>query len=426
MKFYRQDLERCRENAIGVEGLSDAAFGVAMAHTQSGVTWIRENYESGKWPLLTLPEQRQDLESLSGIADLIKDQSKTVLVLGMGGSSLGGQTLQALAALEHTAKPQVFFLENLDGHTFSQHLKTLELDQTTIIAISKSGRTAETAMQVFAFVAAYRAAGLQDEIAARFIFITSPGDNPMRTLAAELGAPVLDHDPALGGRYSVFSSVGLLPALIMGLDARSLRTGAQSVLQDVLESDDNEPARGAAVLSSMAEANGRRTNVFMPYADRLARLGPWYVQLAAENLGKDGKGLTPIAARGPKDQHSALQLFLDGSNNKVFTILADKHPHDGPQIFGELVNKEFAHLAGRTMGELVEAETYALLNTLTGHRRPARLFEVDKIDELSMGALMMHFMLETIIMGNVLGVNPFDQPAVEEGKKLAAEYLLNK
>ena len=168
MKLYRQDLEGCRETSIGVEGLSDAAFAVAMAQAKSGVDWIRQNYESGQWPLLLLPEERQDLESLTSIADIVKGQSETVLILGMGGSSLGGQTLQGLAALEHTAAPQVFFFENLDGHTFTQHLNSLDLAKTTIIAISKSGRTAETAMQVFAFVAAFKAAGLQDQIQIRW------------------------------------------------------------------------------------------------------------------------------------------------------------------------------------------------------------------------------------------------------------------
>jgi glucose-6-phosphate isomerase len=423
VKFYRQSLDGCFESDIGIEGLSKPGFDVALTNTRGGVEWIRDAYHARQWPLLQLPEERGDIDSLQSIAEVIKGQSKTILILGMGGSSLGGQTLQGLAAIDERSEPHIVFMENLDGHTFAQRLKGLDLETTSIIAISKSGRTAETAMQVFAFVAAYKTAGLQDLIAGQFIFITSPGDNPMRDLASELNIPILDHDPDLGGRYSVLSSVGLLPAILMGLDATALRTGAQSVLLDLLENDDCEPARGAAILSSMAEANGRRTSVFMPYADRLARLGPWYVQLSAESLGKDGKGMTPISARGPRDQHSALQLFLSGPNDKIFTILAHKRPHDGPQIFGDLVAEEFPYLSGKTMGQLVAAETYALVNTLRNHRRPARVFEVDVVDEMTMGALMMHFMLETIILGNVLGVNPFDQPAVEEGKKLAIKYL---
>jgi len=423
MKFYRQEIEGCLNTKIGAEGLTQESFDASLAQTKAGLDWIRGAYEERRWPLLTLLEKRSDLESLQAIAELIQDQSETVLILGMGGSSLGGQTLQELASPEDGKHPHMVFMENLDGHTFTQQLKTIDLGKTTIVAISKSGKTAETVMQLFAFIAAYQAAGMQEEISQRFLFITSPGSNPLRDLATELNIPILDHDPDLGGRYSVFSSVGLLPALIMGLDATALRTGAQSVLHDLLDNDHCEPARGAAIVTAMAEQEGRRTSVFMPYADRLGRLGPWYVQLAAESLGKDGKGLTPISARGPRDQHSALQLFLDGPNDKVFTVVSHKHPHDGPKIFNDLVSPEFAHLAGKTMGELVAAETYAMVTTLTHQHRPVRQFEVDAIDALSMGALMMHFMLETIIIGRLLGVNPFDQPAVEEGKQLAKKYL---
>jgi len=423
LTFYTQNLAGCFDTDIGDEGLSEQSFKASLLKAQNGVTWIRNAYENRQWPLLLLPEERGDLESLTSIADLIKQQSQTVLILGMGGSSLGGQTLLGLAALDEARSPRVIFMENLDGHTFSQRLKSLELDQTTIIAISKSGKSTETAMQVFALIAAFRTAGLQDQIAQRFLFITGPDANPLRDLAAETNIPILDHDPDLGGRYSVFSSVGMLPALIMGLDASALRTGAQSVLFDLMDNENCEPACGAAMLASMAEENGRATSVFMPYADRLAQLGPWYVQLAAESLGKDGKGLTPISARGPRDQHSILQLFLDGPNDKVFTIIKHRCPHDGPQVFGELVSEEFPHLAGKTMGQLVAAEAHAMTITLMNQHRPVRIIETDAIDEMSMGALMMHFMLETIILGHMLGVNPFDQPAVEEGKQLAVKYL---
>ena len=174
MTFYTQNLAGCFDTDIGDEGLSEKSFTASLLKAQDGVTWIRSAYENRQWPLLLLPEERSDLESLTSIADLIKQQSQTVLVLGAGGSSLGGQTLQGLAALDEAYSPQVIFMENLDGHSFTQRLKSLELDQTTIIAISKSGRTAETAMQVFALIAAYRAAGLQDQITQRFLFITRP------------------------------------------------------------------------------------------------------------------------------------------------------------------------------------------------------------------------------------------------------------
>ena len=420
MKQYAQNLAGCLTGTIGETGLSNSQMQESRDRTLVGTERIRKAYTEREWPVLLLPEERGDLESLKSIGQLLNNQSDTVVVLGMGGSSLGGQTLVRLASHDNTT---VEFMENLDGHTFARRLSGLNLRRTSIVSISKSGRTPETAMQTLAFLNAYRSQGLQDEIPARFLFITAPGDNPLRNIATHLNAPVLDHDPDLGGRYSVLSSVGLLPAIIAGLDGAAVRAGAQSVLIDVLENDENEPARGAATICALAEAGGRTTSVFMPYADKGADLARWYVQLAAESLGKDGKGLTPISALGPQDQHSAAQLFLAGPDDKVFTIVSEKRPHDGPEIFGDIIDENLAHLEGRTLGQLVAAETSAMITTLGQNHRPVRVFEVDVLDEMSMGALMMHFMLETIILGDMLGVNPFDQPSVEAGKILAAKYL---
>ncbi|MET0923197.1 MAG: glucose-6-phosphate isomerase, partial [Xanthobacteraceae bacterium] len=180
----------------------------------------------------------------------------------------------------------------------------------------------------------------------------------------------------------------------------------------------------AAVGAALSVAIGKPIAVMMAYADRLERFTRWYVQLWAESLGKDGKGTTPIAARGPVDQHSQLQLFIAGPRDKLFTIITTAVAGRGPRIAADLATLAGEpDFAGKTFGDLVAAQGRATAETLAKNGCPVRTIYVEKLDEQSLGELLMHFMLETIIAAHLLGVDPFDQPAVEEGKILAKQYL---
>jgi glucose-6-phosphate isomerase len=165
-------------------------------------------------------------------------------------------------------------------------------------------------------------------------------------------------------------------------------------------------------------------SVVVAYADRLERFLAWYCQLWAESLGKDGKGTTPVKALGPVDQHSQLQLWLAGPKDKLFTLFLTETKGKGPEALAEIAAKtKFDFLGGHRIGDLVDAEQRATADTLVKNGRPVRTFTLPALDERTLGALFMHFMLETIIAGRMLGVDPFDQPAVEEGKILAKQYL---
>jgi glucose-6-phosphate isomerase len=219
--------------------------------------------------------------------------------------------------------------------------------------------------------------------------------------------------------------VGIFPALLMGLDVERLRAGAASVLSAALSQGASAPAAdGAALHHALAQDGKLNQTVLWSYADQLHVLGDWWRQLWAESLGKDGKGSTPVSALGPVDQHSQLQLFRDGPGKALYTILTTDTqgkgaiaPHERLESLG------LSYLAGRSVGDLVAAEARATAETLARNGRPVRKIHVGSVDEFSMGALMMHFMLETILMGRLMGVDPFDQPGVEEGKVLAREYL---
>ena len=238
---------------------------------------------------------------------------------------------------------------------------------------------------------------------------------------------ILDHDPGIGGRYSALSLVGLLPAMIVGLDPLAVREGAADVLAPVLDGappEFVEPAIGAAISVGLATENRVTTTVVMPYVDRLADFGLWFRQLWAESLGKNGKGTNPINALGTVDQHSQLQLYLDGPRDKMFTVMMLNCAGSGPIVEPSLADDEaLGYLSGKSMGDLMDAEQRATAKTLVRNNRPTRIFRLSSLDERMMGALMMHFMLETIIAAHLLNVDPFDQPAVEEGKILTRDYL---
>jgi glucose-6-phosphate isomerase len=221
--------------------------------------------------------------------------------------------------------------------------------------------------------------------------------------------------------------VGLLPAILMGIDVKQLRAGAASVLAQTLAAQtpaEAPAATGAALHHALAQEGKLATTILWPYADTLAVFGGWWRQLWAESLGKDGKGSTPVSVLGPVDQHSQLQLFRDGPGNALFTILSVDMKGKGPAVPKATAKAlGLAYLAGKKPGDLVEAECRATAQTLFKNGRPVRVIHVPKVDAFSLGALMMHFMLETILMGQLMGVDPFNQPGVEEGKILARQYL---
>jgi glucose-6-phosphate isomerase len=387
---------------------------------------LRQAHDNSSLPLLRLPAATADLDDLEDLAERMTESFDDVVVLGTGGSSLGGRTLCALGLSPAEASPRVHFLDNVDGDTFDRLFRSVDPKRTGFIVISKSGSTAETLTQLFHCLDVFRGAVGPDGIAKSFVAVTEPTDNSLRKLAKKWGMTTLDHDPNIGGRYSALSVVGLLPAMIAGLDVHAVRDGARSVLATVLNGGTPETvpaAIGAAVNIGLAR-QGIGTTVLMPYVDRLADFGLWFRQLWAESLGKNGKGTTPIRAMGTVDQHSQLQLYLDGPHDKMFTVIFSKCAGTGGLVPRDLADDpKLAYLAGRRMGDLLDAEQRATAETLINRGCPTRILSVDTVDERSIGALMMHYFLETILAAHLLGVDPFDQPAVEEGKVLARRYL---
>jgi glucose-6-phosphate isomerase len=417
-----QDLERCFGDAVRAN-----RFEALLAATGAGLDRLRQAYHDGTMPLLRLPERRDDLVALAPIADRLS-AANDLIVLGTGGSSLGGKTLAALTDptwLARAGRPRLHFLDNVDPATFTTLATSLVPRRAALLVISKSGSTAETLTQFLTLLPIFRAA-LGADVGRAVIAITEPTDNPLRRLVTEIGGTVIDHDPRIGGRYAVLSPVGVLPLMAAGLDPVALRQGAADVWQPILDGAPPErcsPARGAALAVAAAEA-GLGITVLLCYADRLAEFGMWFRQLWAESLGKSGRGTTPIRAMGTVDQHSQLQLYLDGPRDKLFTFLTAPTAGIGTPVSPALVaDPRIAYLAGHSLGDLLDAEARATIESLARRGRPVRVIEFGRLSEQTFGALFMHFMLETILTADLIEVDPFDQPAIEEGKQLTRHYL---
>src|SRR5256714_557232 len=306
---FQQNIDSARAEKIGEHGIAKTALDDALRRCETALVWLRKAHAEETLPLLRLPARTNDLSDIERAAKRLRAGATDVVVLGTGGSSLGGQTIAQLAdvgvrgAETMRAPPRMHFIDNLDPATYGTLLAKLPLASTRFVAISKSGGTGETLMQTAAALAAVKNAGLGARVPELFLGVTDPPKrgyrSGLRVLFDEHGIAMLDHDPAVGGRFSVLTNVGLLPAALLGLDIAAVREGAAAALAPVLEARPpaEVPAAVGAALSA-ALAGTKPITVMLAYADRLERVTRWDVQLRGESLGKDGKGPAPPATLG--------------------------------------------------------------------------------------------------------------------------------
>ena len=437
-----QSIDGCLERAIGARGLTRQELQRWTDRLVPRLERLKTEAETHSLPHIRVLYETADIAAARAAYDRLVAGARTLVLFGTGGSSLGGQALAQLGGwfipgddrIGKENRPRLRFYDNLDALSLVKGMEIMDLPKTRFLAISKSGATSETLAQTLILMERLRAAGLGDAFPRLFLGITEPERpgiaNPLRSLFSSLGIPMLDHAPDIGGRYSVFTNVGLLPAFARGLDIEALRAGGRAAIEAVHTAQHPSafaPALGAALAVGLAKERGVRAMVMMPYADRLLRFSHWYVQLWAESLGKnDSEGITPVAALGPVDQHSQLQLYLGGAPHHLTTVIRLKGlpDEDTPAMPADLARLAGAsYLAGRTVGELVMAQTRAIGDAFAAAKRPLRIIELARLDEWALGWLMMHFVLETILAADLLGINPFDQPAVERGKRLTKDHL---
>lgn len=422
---YQHKIEGCLQSTVGNSGAPKDFFEPYKPALQESLLKFQKLYEAGTLPHFTLPFVRKDLADIQSTILHFRDTFSDIIVLGTGGSSLGGQTLCAFKEFD---SPKIHFLDNIDPHTIKKCLTKANPESTGVIAISKSGSTSETVLQFLTCVEHWRTHLSEQSLQDHFLVITEKKSSPLFRLAERFHMPFWEHDNQLGGRFSIFSLVGLLPAMLQGVNAIDFREGAASIVTKMVETKDVsnfEPAIGAALGHTLCEENKATLSVLMPYCDRLKPLSQWYRQLWAESLGKSGKGTTPVDALGAVDQHSQLQLYLDGPQDKFFTVITTEHEQNAinalsPEAIDDI---DLEYLYGKNLGDLFEAEQRATIETLIKNKRPTRVMHVPDMSVKALGELTMHFIFETLFTADLLDVDPLTQPAVEQGKILAKQYL---
>jgi glucose-6-phosphate isomerase len=383
---------------------------------------LRARFSSGEVGFYDTPLKNElsQLSETTALAEslLKRKQFRDCLILGIGGSSLG--PLSLLSALHEKCSTGIrfHFMENPDPLEWKSTLSHLDPDTTLVCAITKSGTTFETIAQLLLAITWLGRERLKTHVVA----ITDPSKGDLCAFARQEDIPTLHIAPSIGGRFSIFSPVGLFPAAMAGLNTADFLAGAKQV-RDYMEKTPLEK-NPVFILAGEFIRNypARHIHVCMPYSSRLRQIGSWFVQLWGESLGKDGKGFTPLAAVGATDQHSILQLLRDGPDDKITTFLTVDRVEDEVQIprtypvKGQASFASFKLLEGHSLHELLAVEYRATSLVLSKKNRPSLSLQLDRLDERSLGGLYFAFSCLTAVTGTLWKVNPFDQPGVEEGK----------
>lgn len=430
----RIDLNGVFASTIGAaSGIHPEELATLRPRLASAIATLQSERAQGLHPFLDLPQERDALGEMLSLADQLRDDVDHFVVLGIGGSARGARALAA--ALDATPRgkkrdvPELIVADNIDPASFARLLDELDLSRTVFNVISKSGETSETMAQ-FLIVRErlLRELGAMDYV--KHIIVTTDAESgSLRQIVNDEGFPSTSFPGGVSGRFSALSSVHLLPVALLGIDVEQILDGAAFMDQRCRDADPekNPAALLAGVRYLLDVLHGVPTAVLMPYSDRLVPLADWWCQLWAESLGKrverDGGrlsiGQTPVRAIGAADQHSQMQLYLDGPADKVITFVrvADAGVQlEIPRSYPDLV--DVAYLGGHELGELLVMEQRAMELALNKRGRPTIAIEMPHLTPFTIGQLVYLMEVETALTASLFGIDPFNQPAVEEGKRL--------
>ena len=381
-----------------------------------------KDFQSDELDCISIVKNRSKIKAIDRKLSIFCD-CKDIIIVGTGGSTLGSKMIDSI----FSGKKKIHYVENVDPSSIEKLLTTLNHEVTGLIVISKSGETIETLSQFFFLLNHFKKENKL--IKQRTLVITEKKKSTLKLIQEKLNLEFAEHDKNIGGRYSVFSIVGLLPVKLNDIKIENILNGGEKVLNKLLNLDN--PNNFAPTKSSLIHAqllkNNFNMNILFTYLDSLQNFSLWFRQLWAESIGKNGYGSTPINAVGTVDQHSQLQLYLDGPKDKFFTIIGMEKPLKSNKLNCHINKINLSEsLHKKTLGDLLFAEMKATYQTIKNKNIPLRLIKLNKIDEETLGSLIMCFFIETIYTCYLLKINPFDQPAVEEGKKLAIKFLNNE
>ncbi len=380
---------------------------------------IDQNISSiiNKIPSLNILSDENLLEETKKISHQFREKKEKIIIFGTGGSNLGARALNNIILNNNIS---LEFYDNIDPINFKKNFQNINFDTTGFLVISKSGTTPETLSQFSCIYQKSIELSKVKEFFSNTLIITEFKESPLYRIAKDNNCLLLEHHKDIGGRYSIFSNVGIVPAIISGLNINELFNGASEVIHNINKYKPYDLGRYLTQKENLKFTN----NVLMTYSDSLYFFGKWYLQLWAESIGKKNKGITAIHSVGTTDQHSQLQLYLDGPKDKYFTFITTDHSNKGMKINNEIFkNTSINYFQDKTMGDLMQAEQLATIETFKLNNFSFREIYIPKIDEKNLGKLISFSIIETIASCIYLDVDPFDQPAVEQGKKLTKTYL---
>ncbi|MCX8028482.1 MAG: glucose-6-phosphate isomerase [Brevinematales bacterium] len=445
MGIFKFDYNYCLSNYIGSRvGISEDE----LSSYEKKIKKLHENLmikSQRDLGFYNLPYDEENLKDIKERLKKFKDRFDTQVVLGIGGSGLGPAALQSSILnyisnelpKEKRGGMKTYIIDNVDPDWFSDIMEVIDPNKTVFVVISKSGSTAETAAGFLACFSMFKSV-LGSRMREHVIAVTDSQKGELRKMVNEFSLESFSIPENVGGRFSVLSSVGLVPGELMGIDIDKLLEGARE-MDKVSKNPElfRNPAYLNAVIEYIFYLRGINISVLMPYSTKLSKWSDWYVQLWAESLGKkvdvDGAyvyvGPTPLRAVGATDQHSQVQLFKEGPYDKVITFIrVEKFNNEVKLEYDDSLSKysSMGYLMGHTMNELIDAEEKSTEAALAKEGKPSKTIILPKVDEYYIGQMIFFFEVSTAMSGELYNINAFDQPGVEEGKNFTYALLGRK
>lgn len=390
---------------------------------EEAISAYQKTLSSPEIGFFRLPENRELINDTKKVFEHFKHK-KYFVHIGIGGSALGPEML--LSALGNGSGVEFVFINNIDPDDLCRKLEKINVKECLIYVVSKSGTTAETVAAMSILINMLTDCGIKEEdFKEYFVFCTDPVKGELRKLSQEWGVKTLDIPSNIGGRFSVLTPVGLLPALFAGIAAGDILEGAEDIQKHLIDAKIGQDFFNLAFWIKDLHDKGIRQTVMMPYSSLLKDYSAWFVQLWAESLGKEEKGLTPIPAYGATDQHSQMQLFMEGPKDKVLMLIeVEKFQRDFP-LKNNLKGESFKNLSSFCLSQLMKAEFEGTLTALQENGRHVVHLKIPSLQEEYVGQLILFAECLTVMVGELLKVDPFNQPGVEAGKKYANQWLKN-
>ena len=437
------DINYAMASHIGdTHGLSESDIDTLKVKIEKIDSSLKKQRKEGKLPFMDLPYQDAIVRDVLMSAKEVAGRFDHFVVLGIGGSSLG--TIALHQALNHPfynqisqdkrKRPTLHVWDNIDPTGFRALTDIIDIKSTCFNVISKSGTTAETNAQFLLFIQQLKERLGEKKYKEHIIATTDKAKGNLRKIADESGFRTFIIPDGVGGRFSVFTPVGLFPASVAGINIEELLQGAAAMDKRCQDPSvwKNPAYMNGTIHYLMDTMKSKSISVMMPYADALYSTADWYRQLWAESLGKertlDGKimntGQTPVKALGVTDQHSQIQLYREGPNDKIITFLRIQDYDVSipiPSLYSDI--PDISYLGGHSLNELIQAEQTATELALTKNQRPNITITLPRIDAFHMGELLYMLEVQTAFTGALYNINPFDQPGVEEGKEFTYGML---